>query len=53
MVRGVPSPRGALGPVPQQYTGVGNLVLAWSMLVFLAMVFGMPAVAWLWERFLL
>lgn len=53
MVRGVPSPRGALGPVPQQYNGVGNLVLAWSMVVFLGMVFGMPALAWLWERFLL
>ncbi|AJR30088.1 hypothetical protein [Mycolicibacterium fortuitum] len=52
IVRGVSSPRGALGPAPQQYNGVANLVLAWGMLLLLGMVFGMPAVFWLLERLL-
>lgn len=53
IVRGIDSPRGALGPAPQQYNGVGNLVLAVAMLMLFAVVFGMPLVFWVWERYFL
>ncbi|WP_162562719.1 hypothetical protein, partial [Mycolicibacterium conceptionense] len=47
IVRGVASPRGALGPVPQNYPGVVNYAAALFILGFFAVVFGPALLFWL------
>ncbi|WKG06216.1 hypothetical protein [Mycolicibacterium sp. HK-90] len=47
IVRGVASPRGALGPPPQVFPGVLNYALAWFMMLFFAVVLGPALLVWL------